>query len=564
MIYGSVTDAELKALLLETELVSLEDLSLAEKRAREKGEPLAQSVLWYGFLSDEEVGRLLADLRHIPFIVLGNLVIPEDILSIIPEVVARKQRAIAFREDSEGIHVATTDPWSDQFFDFLERKSGRPVKVFLTTDRDISDAITSYTKDVAGTIGKLLSAPGAIPGGETEGEGQIISLVDELIRHAHENRASDIHIEPSGEESVVRFRIDGLLHDIIRLPKDIHTQVVARIKVLAQLRMDEHSVPQDGKIQLPFEGGTLDVRVSLVPVTDGEKAVLRLLSERSRQFSIETLGFSSSDLEKIRSAYKKPYGCILSTGPTGCGKTTTLYAVLKLLNHREVNVMTIEDPVEYDMEGVNQIQVNAETDLTFANGLRSILRQDPNVILVGEIRDPETAEIAMQLALTGHLVLSTLHTNDAATTLPRLSEMGIEPFVIASTVNLIIAQRLVRKTHALCRMSEEVPVEKVREAVGEELFMRVFGSEEEKTSVRLYRGKGCPLCHGTGYEGRIGIFEVLTIDDAVQDVILKQGNAVALREAALASGMHSMFEDGLEKAKQGITTLEEVLRVTRE
>jgi type IV pilus assembly protein PilB len=312
---------------------------------------------------------------------------------------------------------------------------------------------------------------------------------------------------------------------------------------------------------MKFDTEEVDIRVSVVPITTGENIVMRLLSEKSRQFSLNTLGFSGQSLEKITQSYEKPYGMILSTGPTGSGKTTTMYAILKILNKRDVNIMTIEDPVEYGLEGVNQIQVNTKTDLTFASGLRSILRQDPNIILVGEIRDEETAGIAVNASMTGHLVLSTLHTNDAATAIPRLLDMKIEPFLIASTINSIIGQRLVRTIHVPCRVSEDVQASSLVKYAGSAFIEKLFGRE---STVRLYRGKGCSLCHGTGYEGRIGIYEVLIMTEQIRDAVIARKDADAIRNIAIQNGMISMLQDGMEKVKQGITTVEEILRVTKE
>jgi type IV pilus assembly protein PilB len=333
--------------------------------------------------------------------------------------------------------------------------------------------------------------------------------------------------------------------------------------VLSSLRTDEHQTPQDGKLQIQVDADQVDIRVSIIPVTNGEKVVLRLLSERSRQFSLGNLGLDESALEKLEAAYRKPYGMVLVTGPTGSGKTTTLYSILKLLNHRDVNIVTIEDPVEYDVEGVNQIQVNEDANLTFATGLRSILRQDPNIILVGEIRDDETASIATNLSLTGHLVLSTLHTNNAATAIPRLIDMKVEPFLIASTVNAVVAQRLVRKIHQVCRVSEEVPIAEVKKSVGPEMIEKVFGKSGAK-NIRLYRGKGCETCHGTGYQGRVGLFEVMIFNDDIRSAILRQEHADNIEVLAEENGMQTMFESGLLKVKQGLTTLDEVIRVSNE
>lgn len=561
---GLISDEALHALLLETQLVTQESLDIAAARAVQEKVSLYDAVLWYDFVSDEQLGRLAADHLGVPFVNLSQVSIDDGALMEIPEVVAKKQEVIAFRKDAEGLSVAMADPSNFQIADFLRKKTGFPVKVHLATRQDITNALALYRKNVTQAFDDIIAENlREASGGGTSVELPIVKIVENIITYAQQNRASDVHIEPREEQSRVRFRIDGILHDIVILPLDLHPQIVSRVKVMAKLRTDEHQTPQDGKIRFEMDGEHLDIRVSVVPVTEGEKVVMRLLSERSRQFSLSNLGFSPVDLEKLTEAYRKPYGTILATGPTGCGKTTTLYAILKLLNDRNVNVMTIEDPVEYDIEGVNQIQVNTKTNLTFANGLRSILRQDPNIILVGEIRDKETADIAINLAMTGHMVLSTLHTNDAATSVPRLIDMDIEPFLLSSTINVIVAQRLVRKIHTACRVSEEISADEMRQQLGEDIFRKVFGEVSEKT-LRLYKGKGCDLCHKTGYAGRIGVFEVLVIDDAIRKAITDRRDASAIRDIAVAQGMTTMLEDGLEKVKQGLTTFEEVLRVTKE
>ena len=353
-----------------------------------------------------------------------------------------------------------------------------------------------------------------------------------------------------------------MLHDVVKLPLELHGSIVTRVKVMSKLRTDEHASSQDGKLQITVSGDQLDIRVSIVPITNGEKIVMRLLSEKSRQFGLSDLGFGEMDLAKIERAYKKPYGMLLSTGPTGCGKTTTMYAVLKLLNKRDVNIMTIEDPVEYEIAGVNQIQVNEKSNLTFAKGLRSIVRQDPNIILVGEIRDEETAGIAVNSAMTGHLVLSTLHTNDAATSIPRLMDMGVEPFLVASSINVIVAQRLVRTICMKCRASEEVPKTTIASLI--QIPDTIVSVVYKEDSCRMYKGKGCPVCHDTGYIGRIGLFEVMEITDAVRTAITERKDAATIKAIAVKEGMSTMMMEGLGKVKEGVTTLEEVLRVTKE
>jgi type II secretory ATPase GspE/PulE/Tfp pilus assembly ATPase PilB-like protein len=478
-------------------------------------------------------------------------------LLTIPEVVAKKQKIIAFKKDKNGIHVATSSPKNKTALDFLKKRFSQKVNLYFTTEKDIKTAIAGYTEDIKKVFNEILSQ--AQPSATSKPtETSIIKIVDTIINYAYQNRASDVHIEPTEKLTRVRFRIDGIMHDIVTLPLDLHQQIVTRIKVLSKLRTDEHQAPQDGKIRFPLEDDDLDIRVSIVPITEGEKIVMRLLSEISRSFSITDLGLSSTAMKKVQWAYQKPHGMILSTGPTGSGKTTTLYAILKPLNQKEVNIMTIEDPVEYDIERVNQIQVNTKTKLTFASGLRSIVRQDPDIILVGEIRDDVTADISVNAAMTGHLVLSTLHTNDAATAFPRLLDLGVEPFLVASTVNLIVAQRLVRTICDNCRISVEHKVSKRKKQSLTEKYLNKLNIK------RIYKGKGCNVCHFTGYNGRVGIFEVMVVDDEIRNAITQRQDASVIQKIAVEDGMETMLQDGLSKVKQGITTIDEVLRVTKQ
>lgn len=391
-------------------------------------------------------------------------------------------------------------------------------------------------------------------------EVSIINLVDCLIEKAHSSRVSDIHIDPRAHDIMVRFRIDGILQKVFTFPKNLHSEIVSRVKVLARLRTDEHQMTQDGRFRYTFldEKEFVDLRVSIVPTYHGENVVMRLLSDKAEQFNLEDLGFSPEDRTKIVEAMKKPHGMILSTGPTGSGKTTTLYTLIKMLNSPEVSIITIEDPIEYAVENVEQIQVNPRIGLTFATGLRSILRQDPNIIMVGEIRDSETASIAVNTALTGHLLLSTLHTNDAATTLPRLLEMGIEEYLVASTVAVAIGQRLVRKICQKCK--EEV---KITETIKKSLSHTAFG-QRVKDSQTFYKGKGCDECNDSGYSGRISINEVLVADEVIRNAILKKASANEIRNLAIKNGMTTMLDDGYRKVEQGLTTFEEILRITHD
>ncbi len=415
------------------------------------------------------------------------------------------------------------------------------------------------------SIGKLLDELIAQHTGAIGAEDlPIIRIVDALLEIGYVNRASDIHIEPYEEKTLIRLRIDGLLHDIVEIPHNLHELITTRIKILSRLRTDEHSAAQDGKLRARIGEMKIDVRVSIIPVIYGEKTVMRLLSEKARQFDLSNLGFAPHDMEKIEKNMHRPWGMILSTGPTGCGKTTTLYGILKILNRREVNISTIEDPVEYAMENINQIQVNPKTNLTFSNGLRSIVRQDPDIIMVGEIRDEETADIAINSALTGHLVLSTLHTNDSATTLPRLIDMKVEPFLVASTINIAIAQRLVRKVCEQCKEEREVDsvvLEAMKKQFSAELLKQF---ELDKSGIRLIYGKGCEVCQMVGYNGRTVIAEVLEMNDEIRQMIMQERNASELMKKAHEQGMTTMIEDGLSKVKKGLTTLEEILRVAQE
>lgn len=387
----------------------------------------------------------------------------------------------------------------------------------------------------------------------------VISLVDAMMSEAYTMRASDVHIDPDEEKLHIRFRIDGVMSEIYIFPKELHSEIITRIKVLAGLRTDEHQMAQDGRFKAKIEGaGFVDVRVSIAPTYHGENCVMRILAERAQELTLEALGYSENHLKIVQRAIERPFGMILVVGPTGSGKTTSLYSVLKKLNTKDVSIITIEDPVEYSLDGVDQIQVNERTGLTFAHGLRFILRQDPNIIMVGEIRDEETAAIAINAAMTGHKLLSTLHANDAPTALPRLIEMHIEPFLIASTINIIIGQRLVRTICSTCKASKLLSpseLENLKSLIPKALF---------KENHVFYEGQGCDECHQTGFKGRIGIHEVLEMSAQIRDLIMQHANAGQIRETAIKNGMVTMLEDGFEKAMLGITSIEEVLRVFRE
>lgn len=519
-----------------------------------------EALIEKDIITDEQLGMLIADYYEIPFVTLSKLSIPDDVARIVPERVARKQKIVAFARDEKGIKLAMADPSNKEIQEMISRKTGQNVVPYFATERDIYDVLRVYKKDLQKTFDAFIKDHLEKSGRIILNDAPVGKIVDAIINYGYHDNASDIHIEPQEKNSIVRFRIDGVLHDVLVFPKALHDQIVTRIKVLSRLRTDEHLAPQDGKMRMILDVDEIDIRVSILPIADGEKIVLRLLTSRLKLFSLLDLGMNETDLKKVNGAYGKSFGMILSTGPTGSGKTTSIYAILKILNTREKNITTIEDPVEYRIKGVNQINVNPKTNLTFASGLRSILRQDPNIIFVGEIRDSETAGIAVNAALTGHLVLSTLHTNDAATALPRLIDMKVEPFLVASTVNVIVGQRLVRKICEMCKTSIEIERDELKQHLSKELIAKHFG---ESDKIRIYHGKGCQVCHDTGYAGRLGVFEVLEVSKEVKRLIADRTDSDVILQKAKEEGMTTMLEDGLGKVIRGLTTIEEVLRVTK-
>jgi type II secretory ATPase GspE/PulE/Tfp pilus assembly ATPase PilB-like protein len=557
---AALNDTQIIELVKKSGTLSPEDLAKAEAYAvKTRSLSLVSSFVESGVLTPDQLTKIIAAYYKVPYVLLSKVSIPEDIAHIIPERVARRQKAIAFTRDSEGVKVALTDPTNATVLSLVARKTGERAIPYYASEEDIEGTIQLYRKALQKTIDELLKEY-IKEATLYKGDLPIIKVVDVLINAGYQDRASDIHIEPEEKSSLIRFRIDGVLQDVLRVPREIHERIISRIKVLSNLRTDEHLSAQDGKMVEKLDNEDLDIRVSIIPVTAGEKAVLRLLSSHAREYSLSDLGMNSVDLQKVTNAFSRSFGMILSTGPTGSGKTTTIYSILKILNTREKNIMTIEDPVEYRITGANQVQVNTKTNLTFANGLRSILRQDPNVIFVGEIRDSETAGIAVNAALTGHLVLSTLHTNDAATAIPRLTDMKVEPFLVASTVNIIIAQRLVRQICTNCKMDEKVEITEVTKHFPETTVRKYFGSGD---SVTIFKGKGCKICRQTGYLGRVGLFEVLVVSKNVRALISEKADSDAIADAAIKEGMKTMLDDGLEKVASGMTTIEEVIRVTK-
>jgi type IV pilus assembly protein PilB len=561
----ALSEATYHQILVESGLLSEEDFARVREVANSSGRPMETALVDLGFYSDEQAGKLMADAYGVRFVNLSRVKLDAKAVQVVPDIVVKKQGVLGYGWAGERLQAATVDPQNLELVSFLEKKTGYPVDAGYTTWGMLDDAMRSYTQDLVSRVQGLAKQFEDLRQSDTTdrggtGEELVVQIVDLIMQYGYNNGSSDVHIEPQERQSLVRYRVDGILHDVFKFARSLHDVITARIKILSNLRTDEHFAAQDGKFRMRIDNEMVDVRVSVMPVIEGEKIVMRILSEKGRTFTLETLGFSPGDLKRVRAAAAKPYGMLLATGPTGCGKTTSMYAVLKILNRREVNIQTIEDPIEYDIEGVNQIQVNSRTNLTFAAGLRSIVRQDPDIVMVGEIRDAETAGIAVNAAMTGHLVLSTLHTNDAATAIPRLLDMEVEPFLVASSVNVIIAQRLVRRICPHCITSSETDLSKVKSLFPEGLYKKYFG---KRSGARLFHGKGCGACNNTGFAGRIGIFEVLEVTPAIRELVVRRADAGVIAQKAVAEGMTTMFDDGLRKVVEGVTTVEEVLRVAK-
>ena len=576
-----VEPKRLKAFLLDAGLVEEKQFDKALKKAQKTGKRVEDVLISEGLVSHEELIRLKAYILGIPFVNLEKEKIPPEVLKIIPEPIARSHNIIAFRKKGKDLEVAMLDPEDLRTIEFIRKKANLRILPRLTNPASIKNALRQYQKTLEAEFGELIKKEAGgikvIKEKPLEEEKElkkvaeelpVIRIVDTLIRHAILQRASDIHIEPTEKEIVVRYRIDGILREAMTLPKKAASGIVARIKVLSNLKLDEHRLPQDGRFKVESEDYKYSIRVSILPTINGEKVVMRLLSETAKAYTLEELGLRGEALEKVQRALRKPVGMILVTGPTGSGKTTTLYAMMEILNTPEVNISTIEDPVEYRMPRVNQTQVNPKIGLTFASGLRSLLRQDPDILMVGEIRDSETASLAINAALTGHLVLSTLHTTNAAGAIPRLIDMKAEPFLISSTLNIVLAQRLVRrlceeKQSYTLKKSEIKSLEKycdtsmILKVLKEEGLARPKDTLADITFFRPKPSKDCP----DGYSGRIGIFEVLAVSESIKELINKSATADEIQAQARKEGMRTMIEDGFIKAAQGITSIEEVLRV---
>ena len=552
---------KLEEFLLQGEFLSEQELKDFQNIAKSEKKSLEKVIVEQDIVSENELGRILADINDWKFVSLSQESIDQDVLLMIPETVAKKQQVIAFAKTKEGVKVAMSNPDDTTLVHLLRKRVGLPVIPYYATPSDIANNISNYQEDIEERFDVLIKAQAKEAVGASAEDSSVIKIVNLLLANSYQNHASDIHVEPKEDETAIRYRIDGVMTDIVTIPKNIHDLIITRVKIMSKLRTDEHQAPQDGKLRFDYEGETVDVRVSIVPTTKGENIVMRLLAGKDRQLTLEDLGFSDSDYQKVMRNIKKPWGMILATGPTGSGKTTSLYAVLKILNSKTVNIATIEDPVEYNIDGITQIQVNNKANLTFSAGLRSIVRQDPDIVMVGEIRDEETANIAVHSAMTGHLVLSTLHTNDAPTTLPRLLDMGIEPFLVASTANIVIGQRLLRKNCPKCIESYDITLEELSKKFPKEVVAEIEALGKKK--FLLYKGKGCDLCQKSGYKGRIGVYEVMEMTDELRELIMSDANSDQVMKKAKELGMTTMFDDGLEKVLSGVTTLEELLRVTK-
>lgn len=561
---------KIKELLVNSGLVSADVFQSIIEESKRVGQDIIDILISRGFITEDYALQLYADYFKTPVIKLRGRLIKKSLLSMIPEEIARMRRAVVFDQDKNGvIYVGMEDPGDLETINFLEKYLNAPIKVFLTTDKDLNYVYSLYGKEVVEDFRQLIEENIKATArlkmmGEKEvaEELPIINIVDGILAYAISLNASDIHIEVLKDGVLVRFRIDGVLHEMMRIPKEVQPAIVARVKLLAGLKIDEHRKPQDGRLRYEALGEAMDIRVAIMPTFYGEKIEMRLLRATAKPMSLRELGMLDDTAKLIEESIKKTYGMLLVTGPTGSGKTTTLYSILNMLNKPEVNIVTIEDPIEYDIRYVNQTQINPQAGITFATGLRAILRQDPNIIMIGEIRDEETAEIAVHSALTGHLVLSSLHTNDAPTAVPRLIDMKIPPFLVAAVLNTVIAQRLVRRICRDCIESYEPDAEFL-----ESLKIQFKGTPNENIELPkiLYRGAGCQICNYTGYRGQLAIFEALNLDEDMRRLITKPDFELdALRKLAKERGMLTMLEDGIRKAQLGMTTVEEVLRVIRE
>ncbi len=580
-----IQDEQLKRFVLDAGLITKSDIASAEKIAKDEKRSLSEALIAHGHMTDDDMRRIESYVLGIPFVSLKDMKIEFDVLTLIPEPVARTHNIIAYRKSEDALEVAMLDTADMPAIDFIKKKVGLKIQPRLTDTESMRMALRQYQKTLKDEFGDLIMKDAAelkvlSEGGDEASEQElkkmaedlpVVRIVDTLLRHAIIQGASDIHIEPMEEEVLVRYRIDGILNDAMKLPKMASDSLVARLKVLSNLKLDQKRLPQDGRFKMEMDGQKVAFRVSMLPVFYGEKVVMRLLRENRSGFSLEGIGFHGTTLERIHRATRSTTGIILVTGPTGSGKSTSLYTVLDILNTPEVNISTIEDPIEYQMPRVNQSQVKPDIGFTFAAGLRSLMRQDPDVIMVGEIRDEETASLAINAALTGHLVLATIHTNSAAGTIARLIDMGAEAFLMVSTLRVAIGQRLVRK---LCddklpyiltkaereALGEKVNLDNVMKALTEEGIVKKGATWND---VQFFHPKEKGDSED-GYKGRMGIHEVLEMSPTIKNMVMEDKTGDEIEEQAKKEGMLTMIEDGIFKAAQGMTSIEEVLRVINE
>lgn len=537
------------------------------------GQPLEKIIIERNFATDKDIVQARSKLLSIPYVNLDQMEgqgVSAEILNLIPEQVARRYKLFPFKSEGEILDVAMADPLDMQVAQFIEKKTGKKIVRYIGLESEIIKAIgdqysqnlttevVSALKEVSLGLPEEKAQTADIDKAEVIKEAPVANIVTQLLEYAVKTKASDIHIEPEETQTRVRYRIDGILHEKIILPKKVHEAVVSRIKIMSGLKIDERRLPQDGRFTFTEGAANIDLRVSSLPTIFGEKIVMRLLAKAQKPPTLLELGLRASALKRLETQLTRTHGIVLICGPTGSGKTTTLYSVLSKLSNAKVNTVTIEDPVEYHILGANQVQVNSSIGLTFASALRSFLRQDPNIILVGEIRDAETAELAIQAALTGHQVFSTLHTNSASGALPRLLDMGMEPFLLASAVNAIQGQRILRKLCQYCRVAYAPPPEVTSN------IQSTLGNLAPKTQIQLYKSKGCNECGGLGFLGRVGVYEVLIVSEKIMHMTLERASAAEIEKQAIIEGMMTMKQDGYLKVLEGITTLEEVLRVAQD
>ena len=582
-----VESKKLRQFILDAGLIDEKKFQESEEKAEKSKKWVGEILVSEGLISEKELIKIEAYLLGIPFINLEEESISPDILKIVPESIARAHNIVAFNKKDNNLEVAMLDPEDLRTIEFIKKIAPTlKILVRLTTPEGIKKVLSQYQETLETEFGDIMKGePGVIKhikeeqgflgytGGKEElekaaEEVSIIRVVDSLLKHAILQRTSDVHVEPLEKEVIVRYRIDGILHDVMNLPVSTASGIVARIKVLSNLKLDEHRLPQDGRFKIETEDFKYSIRVSVLPVLNGEKIVMRLLAEDTGTYSLEASGFTGLALEKVKNSLLKTTGMVLITGPTGSGKTTTLYAMMGIVNTTNVNISTIEDPIEYRMPRINQTQVNEKIGLTFAAGLRALVRQDPNVIMVGEIRDRETADLAINAALTGHLVLSTLHTTEAGGAIPRLVDMGTEPFLLSSTLNIIIGQRLVRKFYGekekyklkqadIENLEKYCNMDRIIEILKEEKILKPNNTIKDLELYRPKPSKDSP----SGYKGRLGIFEVLLVNNDIKNLINKKASTAEITKQAVQDGMRTMAEDGFIKAARGLTSIEEVLRV---